>query len=133
MENTKRTKHFRARNSLGDVNIPTANTFKSIEDRRYTFNVYLSNGVKKRDLVRSFLRTVKIPMLASSEGFAIELADGSTWPVIFERYAGHAVTRGNFTYILSFQRFADGEYFAIARLFQEKPKSDMLATNKGRF
>lgn len=79
---------------------------------RHTFGIYQANGKKKEGLRKAFIEIMDLSYCQEE----IKLTDNSIWPVYYEGIQPITVTR----YIVSFQVYTDGTYFAVARLYKEK-------------
>jgi hypothetical protein len=86
-----------------------------------SFSIYLANRKRKPGLIRSFLLELEIELGESR----IVLNDGSEWPLFKEEELEQKLAHDGYAQALvSFQVFADGEFFAIGRLYQEQEKQE---------
>jgi len=83
---------------------------------RKTFSILKATGHKKEGLIRSFLVVQSISRFDRH----ITTREGTQWPVFHEPELQDAFKKQEeIKCIVSFQSFADGEFFAIARLYKE--------------
>lgn len=87
---------------------------------RVSFGIYKANGTKKDGLRKNFVIVDSfVPVLSH---YTLE-SDGSVWPLYYEdRYvqAGSYHANVPIKFIISFQLYEDGEYFAVARIWKER-------------
>jgi len=80
-----------------------------------SFGIYQANGKRKEGLKKAF---VEVMELNSNDDVAI-LKDFSIWPLFIEDAScGNGITK----FIVSFQVYENGDYFAVARLYKDKEK-----------
>lgn len=81
-----------------------------------SFSIYQANGKRKEGLKKAFVMRKALFGLETQ----VILNDGSKWPLFFETNV-NAIC--NITqYIISFQVYKNGDYFAVARLYKDKDK-----------
>jgi len=86
-----------------------------METRQRSFGIYQANGKRKDGLKKAFVEVMDI----CTEDTKVKLKDGSIWPLYFDSIQGSPSID---KCIVSFQVYDDGDYYAVARLYQEKVK-----------
>lgn len=101
-----------------DMQIETSTT-----NNKPTFTIYQANGKRKTGLKKAFVEVIRLAYNKPT----IKLADGSVWPVYYESQAPILGAK----YIVSFQVYNDGSFFAVARLYKDKSNTKLTTDNYG--
>jgi len=82
-----------------------------------SFGIYQANGKRKDGLKKAFVEVMDI---ADTDDY-VKLKDGSIWPLHYDTDERpiHAVCK----FIVSFQVYDNGEFYAVARHYKEKVKA----------
>ncbi len=109
---------------MNDIQQPLLDVIYGIP--KPTFGIYQANGQKKVGLKKAFIEVIDVVLPVDKLLDTITLKDGSVWPLFFDEpginsRSFHANSK--VTFIISFQVYDAGNYFAVARLYNDKSKS----------